>query len=39
MRLSLAARAAQQQRERLEARRLRAAELFAIGVRQTEVAR
>jgi transposase len=31
-------RAAQQQRDRLEARRLRAAELFAAGVRQAEVA-
>jgi len=31
--------AAQQERERLQARRLRAAELFAIGVRQAEVAR
>jgi putative transposase len=31
--------AAQQQRERLQARRLRAAELFAVGVRQAEIAR
>jgi transposase len=31
--------AAQQERDRLQARRLRAAELFAIGVRQAEVAR
>jgi transposase len=31
--------AAQQQRERLQARRLRAAELFAAGVRQAEIAR
>jgi transposase len=31
--------AAQQERERLEARRLRAAELFTAGVRQAEVAR
>jgi transposase len=31
--------AAQRARERLEARRLRAAELFAAGVRQAEVAR
>ena len=31
--------AAQQQRERLQARRLRAAALFAIGMRQVEVAR
>jgi putative transposase len=31
--------AAQQERERLQARRLRAAELFATGVRQAEVAR
>jgi transposase len=31
--------AAQQQRDRLQARRLRAAELFALGVRQAEVAR
>jgi transposase len=31
--------AAQQERERLQARRLRAGELFAIGVRQAEVAR
>jgi transposase len=31
--------AAQQQRQRLQARRLRAAELFAAGVRQAEVAR
>jgi transposase len=31
--------AAQQERQRLQARRLRAAELFAIGVRQVEVAR
>ena len=31
--------AAQQDRERLQARRLRAAELFAVGVRQAEVAR
>jgi uncharacterized protein YjcR len=31
--------AAQQQRQRLQARRLRAAELFATGVRQAEVAR
>jgi transposase len=31
--------AAQQERQRLQARRLRAAELFAIGVRQAEVAR
>jgi len=31
--------AAQQQRQRLEARRLRAAELFAAGARQAEVAR
>jgi transposase len=31
--------AAQQQRDRLEARRLRAGELFAAGVRQAEVAR
>jgi transposase len=31
--------AAQQHRDQLEARRLRAAELFAAGVRQTEVAR
>ena len=31
--------AAQQERERLQARRLRAAELFAVGVRQAEVAR
>ena len=31
--------AAQRQRDRLEARRLRAAELFAAGVRQAEVAR
>jgi transposase len=30
---------AQHERDRLQARRLRAAELFAIGVRQTEVAR
>jgi transposase len=30
---------AQQERHRLEARRLRAAELFAAGVRQAEVAR
>ena len=30
---------AQQERERLQARRLRAAELFAVGVRQAEVAR
>jgi hypothetical protein len=28
---------AQQERDRLEARRLRAAELFAVGVRQAEV--
>jgi transposase len=32
-------RAAQRQRDRLEARRLRAAELFAVGVYQAEVAR
>jgi transposase len=32
-------RAAQQERERLEARRLRAAELFTAGVHQAEVAR
>jgi transposase len=32
-------RAAQQERDRLQARRLRAAELFAAGVRQAEVAR
>jgi transposase len=32
-------RAAQRERDRLEARRLRAAELFAAGVRQAEVAR
>jgi transposase len=31
--------AAQQERDRLQARRLRAAELFAVGVRQAEVAR
>jgi transposase len=31
--------AAQRERERLEGRRLRAAELFAVGVRQAEVAR
>ena len=31
--------AAQQERQRLQARRLRAAELFATGVRQAEVAR
>jgi transposase len=31
--------AAQQERQRLQARRLRAAELFAAGVRQAEVAR
>jgi hypothetical protein len=31
--------AAQQERDRLQARRLRAAELFAVGVRQVEVAR
>jgi transposase len=31
--------AAHQERERLQARRLRAAELFALGVRQAEVAR
>ena len=31
--------AAQQERDRLEARRLRAAELFAAGVHQAEVAR
>jgi transposase len=31
--------AAQQERDRLQARRLRAGELFAIGVRQAEVAR
>jgi transposase len=31
--------AAQHQRQRLQERRLRAAELFAIGVRQAEVAR
>jgi len=31
--------AAQRERDRLEARRLRAAELFAVGVRQAEVAR
>jgi transposase len=31
--------AAQRERDRLEARRLRAAELFAAGVRQAEVAR
>ena len=31
--------AAQRERDRLEARRLRAAELFAAGVRQVEVAR
>jgi DNA-binding CsgD family transcriptional regulator len=31
--------AAQRERERLEARRLRAGELFAAGVRQVEVAR
>jgi transposase len=31
--------AAQQERERLRARRLRAAELFTVGVRQAEVAR
>jgi transposase len=31
--------AAQRERERLEARRLRAAELLAAGVRQAEVAR
>jgi transposase len=31
--------AAQQERERLQVRRLRAAELFAIGVRQAEIAR
>jgi transposase len=30
---------AQQERERLQARRLHAAELFAVGVRQAEVAR
>jgi hypothetical protein len=30
--------AAQQERDRLQARRLRAAELFAAGVRQAEVA-
>jgi hypothetical protein len=31
--------AAQRERERLQARRLRAAELFAVGVRQAEIAR
>jgi transposase-like protein len=31
--------AAQQERERLQARRLRAAELFAIGARQADIAR
>jgi transposase len=31
--------AAQHERERLQARRLRAAELFAVGLRQAEVAR
>ena len=31
--------AAQQERDRLQARRLRAGELFAAGVRQAEVAR
>jgi DNA-binding CsgD family transcriptional regulator len=31
--------AAQQERQRLQARRLRAGELFAVGVRQAEVAR
>jgi transposase len=31
--------AAQRERDRLQARRLRAAELFAAGVRQAEVAR
>jgi transposase len=31
--------AAQRERDRLEARRLRAAELFAAGVRQVEIAR
>jgi transposase len=31
--------AAQQERDRLQARRLRAAELFAAGIRQAEVAR
>jgi len=31
--------AAQHERERLQARRLRAAELFAVGVRQAEIAR
>jgi hypothetical protein len=31
--------AAQRERDRLEARRLRAAELFAVSVRQAEVAR
>jgi transposase len=31
--------AAQQERRRLQARRLRAAELFAVGVRQTDIAR
>jgi transposase len=31
--------AAHQERERLQARRLRAGELFAIGVRQAEIAR
>jgi DNA invertase Pin-like site-specific DNA recombinase len=31
--------AAQQERERLQARRLRAGELFAVGVRQAEIAR
>lgn len=31
--------AAQQERDRMEARRLRAAELFTVGVRQVEVAR
>ena len=31
--------AAQRERDRLQARRLRAAELFAVGVRQAEVAR
>jgi transposase len=32
-------RAAQRERERLQARRLRAAELFAVGMRQAEIAR
>ena len=31
--------AAQRERERLQARRLRASELFAVGVRQAEIAR